>query len=108
MSTENLEVVRQAIDAYNRRDFEAGMAFYSADYVFDATHRGFGVFEGRALARRVAEAWVRAFDEFEIDLREVSDLGNGVIFTVHEAFFQAPTHTSRTGRPLSSCSRTAR
>jgi ketosteroid isomerase-like protein len=80
--TDNVEVVRRAINAYNRRDYDASDEFYAPDYVFDATNRGFGVFEGRALARKVGEAWVRTFDEFEMDLREVSDLGGGVVFTV--------------------------
>ena len=89
-----MEIVRQAIEAYNGRDWDRCMAFYAPDYVFDATNRGFGVFEGRALGRRVAEAWVRTFDEFEIDSREVSDLGRGVILTVQLTRGRPPGTTS--------------
>jgi ketosteroid isomerase-like protein len=94
VSQENVEIVRQAIEAYNRRDMDDAMAFYAPDYVFDATHRGFGVFEGPALARKVAEAWVRTFDEFEIDLREVSDLGRGVVLTLQLTRGLAPGTSS--------------
>jgi len=82
VQTDNVEVVRRAIDAYNRGDYDSVEDLYAPDYVFDATNRGFGIFEGRALARKVGEAWVRTFDAFEMDLREVSDLGAGVVFTV--------------------------
>jgi ketosteroid isomerase-like protein len=80
--SENVEIVRRAIDAYTRQDYDGMETFYAPDYVFDATHRGFGVFEGRTLARKVGEAWVRTFDEFEMDVREVSDLGGGIVFTL--------------------------
>ena len=82
ISNQNVQIVRQALDAYNRRDFDACIGLFAPDVVFDTTHRGFGIFEGLAMVRRVGEAWVRTFDEFEMDLREVSDLGGGVVFTV--------------------------
>jgi len=82
MLGENVEIVRRWIDAYNQRDYDTCADLLAPDVVFDASHRGFGVFEGRALVCKVGEAWVRTFDEFEMDLREVSDLGRGVVFTV--------------------------
>jgi len=82
MLGENVEIVRRWIDAYNQRDYDRCTDLLAPDVVFDASHRGFGVFEGRALVCKVGEAWVRTFDEFEMDLREVSDLGRGVVFTV--------------------------
>ena len=82
MSRDNVEIVRRWIDTYNRRDYDASTDLLAPDVVFDASHRGFGIFEGLALVRRVGEAWVKTFDEFEMDLREVSDLGGGVVLTV--------------------------
>src|SRR5450755_852123 len=82
MSQGNVEIVRRGFDAYNRRDYDAMMSDYAENVVYDTSHRGLGVFEGRAMVRKIAEAWVRTFDEFEMDLREISDLGGGVVLTV--------------------------
>jgi hypothetical protein len=39
-------------------------------------------FEGLAAIRGLIEDWLGAFEEFEIDLEEVLDLGNGVVLVV--------------------------
>jgi ketosteroid isomerase-like protein len=37
---------------------------------------------GLTAIRGFLEDWLRAFEEFEIELKEVLDLGNGVVFAV--------------------------
>ena len=39
-----VELMRQQLDAWNRRDFDAPMSFYAHDAVF--TSHGIGAFEG--------------------------------------------------------------
>ncbi len=34
------------------------------------------------MIRKVGEAWLRTFEDFEMELQEVADLGGGIVFTV--------------------------
>ncbi len=86
------ERVRAAWEAANRGDLDALMDLVAPDAVFDMSLTGLGRFEGRAAMRRFYEDWVNAYEEFESEVQEVLDLGNGVMFVV---FFQQ-------GRPVGS------
>ncbi len=76
------ETVRRAVDAYSRRDFDAALALYSLNAVWDTSPLGLGVFEGRDAIRGFAEEWSRAYEDYELELEEFRDLGNGVTLTV--------------------------
>jgi len=78
-----VELVRQAVEAATRRDFDALMSFYAPDAVWDLSPMGVGTFEGRAAIRGFAEDWLGSYEDFEIELQEVLDLGNGVVFVVN-------------------------
>jgi ketosteroid isomerase-like protein len=73
---------QRRIEAVNRRDFDAMMSFWGPDAVWDMSHLGLGVYEGREAIRRFFEDWIGAYEEFSIDAEEVLDLGNGVTFAV--------------------------
>jgi ketosteroid isomerase-like protein len=75
------ELTRRAIEAGNRRDLDAVMSFYAEDAVFDGRAAG-TLFEGRAAIRGFTEDWFGAYEELDIELEEVSHLGNGVVFAV--------------------------
>jgi ketosteroid isomerase-like protein len=77
-----VELTRQATDALSRRDLDAVMGFYAPAAVWDASQPGVGVFEGRAAIRAFLEDWLALYEEFEIELGEVLDLGHGVVFSV--------------------------
>ena len=41
-----------------------------------------GTYEGPAAIRRLFEDWIGAYEEFEIELEEVLDLGSGIVLVV--------------------------
>jgi uncharacterized protein (TIGR02246 family) len=74
-----VELFRRSVEAVNRRDFDAVMSFYAPDSVFEAV-TGLGTHEGTAAIRAFFEDWIGAYEKFEVELEEVWDLGNGVVF----------------------------
>jgi len=57
------------------------MSFYAPDAVWDVVALGTS-FDGASAIRGFMEEWTGAYDEFEFDVEEIRDLGNGVIFGV--------------------------
>jgi ketosteroid isomerase-like protein len=86
------EVLRRGVEALNRRDFDAAIAAFSGDGVWDMSALGVGVFTGHEAIRGLFEDWIGAYEDFEIEIEENLDLGNGVVL---EVFVQK-------GRPLGS------
>ena len=76
-----VELTQRLLDAANARDVEAGMSLYAPDAVLDMGET-FEVFEGRAAMRGFAEDWLGLYEEFEFELEEIRDLGDGVTFGV--------------------------
>jgi ketosteroid isomerase-like protein len=87
-----VELARRLVDAGNARDtagtprsdqdrIDAVMSFFAPDAVFDMGE-GFEVLEGRPAVRGFFEDWLRVYDEFELHVEDVRDLGNGVVFSV--------------------------
>jgi ketosteroid isomerase-like protein len=77
-----VELTRQATDAFSRRDLDAYVGFFAPGAVWDASQPGVGVFEGREAIRAFFEDWLALYEEFEIELGEILDLGHGVVFSV--------------------------
>jgi ketosteroid isomerase-like protein len=77
-----LDLTRRSFEAADSGDYDWMMSFYGPDSVFDMSDWGLGVHTGRAAIRTFFEAWIGAFDEFEMKLEEVRDLGGGVVFAV--------------------------
>jgi ketosteroid isomerase-like protein len=75
-----LDALRRAIEAANSRDLDALTSFYAPDAVWEVA--GLGTHEGTAEIRRFFEDWFDAYEEFEVELQETLDLGNGVAFAV--------------------------
>jgi ketosteroid isomerase-like protein len=78
---DSVELVRRTSEAANRRDLDAVLSSFAEDAVFDGRAAG-TFFEGRPAIRRFLEDWFGAYEELEVELEEVSDLGNGVVFAV--------------------------
>jgi hypothetical protein len=57
---------------------------WSPDAVWDSSALGIGVAEGAAAIRSVNEEWFGNYEEYENQLVEVQDLGNGVVFVVNQ------------------------
>jgi ketosteroid isomerase-like protein len=77
-----VELVRRQWEAVNRRDLDALMSLCPPDGVYDPSPTGLGVFEGPAAIRGFIEDWWGAFEEPRLELEEVRDLSNGVVFAV--------------------------
>ncbi len=71
----------RAIEAANRRDFDAVAGSFAEDATFDGRALG-DHFQGRAAIRSFLEDWFTAYEELEIRVEEARDLGNGVVFAV--------------------------
>ena len=78
-----VELTRQAVAAGSSRELDTLMSFCAPDAVWDLTPMGIGTFEGRAAIRGFAEDWLGSYEDFEIELQEVLDLGNGVVFVMN-------------------------
>jgi ketosteroid isomerase-like protein len=77
-----LEELRRSLEAINRRDWDAAMAVYRPDAVWDNSAGGLGIFEGRDAIRGFIEDWWAAYEDFEQRLERFCDLGSGVTFGV--------------------------
>ena len=81
------ESVRRSIEALNRRDFDAAVAVWAPDAVWELAPLGFGVFAGRRLIgheaiRKSQEDLTEAFADFESELEDHQDFGRGVTLGV--------------------------
>jgi ketosteroid isomerase-like protein len=76
-----VEPLRHLFEAGSRGDLDALMGFYGPDVVLEVSGTGLS-FEGRTALRRFYEDWFSLYEEFESELEEALDLGNGVGFSV--------------------------
>jgi ketosteroid isomerase-like protein len=72
-----VELTRRAYEAAGRREFDAMMGVFGPNAVWEGA---LGTFEGRAAIRGFLEDWSGAFEQFEVELEQALDLGNGVTF----------------------------
>src|SRR5437660_12061402 len=77
-----VELARRSAEAFNRRHFDGALSIYAPEAVLDLSHRGLPSFEGMAAIRGFTEDWMAAYEELEIELEEIVDLGKGVVFAV--------------------------
>jgi ketosteroid isomerase-like protein len=71
MSQENVEIVRRANDAFNRRDLDGWLEVWASDAVLDWSNaRVFdaGVYRGHREIRAFAEEFLAMWDEVRIEL----------------------------------------
>jgi ketosteroid isomerase-like protein len=77
-----LELTRRSFQAADSGDYDAMIGFYGPNSVFDMSEWGLGIHTGLPAIRTFFEGWIGSFEEFEMKLEEVRDLGNGVTFAV--------------------------
>ena len=86
MSEENVEIVRKALAAIDRRDVDAFLADVDPDVVTDWS-RAIGpersVFRGSGELVRFIRSWWSAFEESVVVLDEVIDAGEHVVVAFH-------------------------
>jgi ketosteroid isomerase-like protein len=74
--------VQRSVDAVNRRDFDQFAGFFGSDSVWDLSPMGLGIYEGSSAVLAFVEDWNGSYEEFELVLEDVLDLGNEVVFAV--------------------------
>jgi ketosteroid isomerase-like protein len=79
---DHVELARSSVEAASKRDLDAVMAFYTADAVWDSSPMGIGTFEGQAAIRGFWEDWLSSYEDWELQVVEAKDLGNGVTWGV--------------------------
>jgi hypothetical protein len=77
-----LEQALRSFEAADSGDYDWMMSFYGPQSVFDMSPWGLGTYEGLAPIRGFFEDWIGSFDQFEMRLQEIEDLGNGVVFAI--------------------------
>ena len=75
-----VELARGAVDAANRRDFDAGMSYFGPDCIWEGWMGT--TFTGREAIRGNLEDVVGAFEAFAMEPEELLDLGGGVVLAV--------------------------
>jgi ketosteroid isomerase-like protein len=74
-------LLRESMEATNRRDFDAAMRVFAPDAVFEVS-AGVGPFEGRAAVRGYLEDWVGTYEQQRFGEWDGEDLGNGVVLVL--------------------------
>jgi ketosteroid isomerase-like protein len=81
MSGENIEVVRRALEMFDREGVEAALQY------FDTEVEWFGppewpeerLYKGHDGIRKLALLWTENFEEFRVDVEELIDAGDEVV-----------------------------
>ncbi len=88
MSRENLEAVRRAWEAWQRRDMTALFEFYASDIVWDMTHTDVpdrGVYHGHDGVKKFFQEWAfEPFDEYYAHAETFWDAGSHVVVQVRQ------------------------
>jgi len=75
-----LELTRRVYVAINERRFDAVASMFAEDAVWDVSRWGLGVHAGTAAIRRFMGDWFESLEEYEVQVHEMLDLGNGVVY----------------------------
>jgi uncharacterized protein len=84
MSQENLDAVKAGYEAFNRRDFDELFEFYGSEIVWEQGE-GFvepGVRHGHEGVRGAFDSLFDGFDDFQIEVLELIDLGDDRVLAV--------------------------
>ena len=89
MSQENVELVRQATEAFSRGDIEGFLQSWAPDAVVDwSNSRGLEarVYRGHAEVRAFAEQFREAFEGFRVELLDLVEVEEGVLVAENIAY----------------------
>jgi ketosteroid isomerase-like protein len=77
-----VELVRRGLEAFASGNFDAALSLFAPDGVWDMSPLGVGTFEGHVAIRSLWQEWFGAYEEYETELEQCRDLGNGVVLAV--------------------------
>ena len=75
-----LELTRRVYAALNDRHFDEVTAMFGENAVWDVSRWGLGVHVGTEAIRRFMGDWFESLEEYEVQVHETLDLGNGVVY----------------------------
>jgi len=76
-----VERTRRSLEAGALGELDAATRFFAREALWEVPALGTSL-QGLTAIRGFLEDWLRAFEQFEIELPEVLDLGNGVVFAL--------------------------
>jgi ketosteroid isomerase-like protein len=77
-----VELTRRLYETADVGDFDAMMRFFAPDAVWDMPEEGIETLKGAAAVRRFVEDWQGSYEEYQVEVEDVLNLGNGVTFAV--------------------------
>lgn len=77
-----VELTRSFYASLNGRDFDAVMGMFGPASVWDVSRWGLGTHGGLRAIRQFPEDWFGSVDEYEVQVEEMHDLGNGIVLVV--------------------------
>jgi ketosteroid isomerase-like protein len=83
--TDNAELARAAMEAFNRRDYDPGLILFDAAVVWTVGAElllDAGVYTGRDGVRRFWDMWHETFEDFELLVEECTEAPQGHVVTV--------------------------
>ena len=75
-----LELTSRVYAALNERQFDAVTAMFGENAVWDVSRWGLGVHAGAEAIRRFMGDWFESLEEYEVQVHELLDLENGVVY----------------------------
>jgi ketosteroid isomerase-like protein len=81
-----LTLTRRSFELADERDYDALMELFAADSVWDVSPWGLGSHTGLRAIRHFFQDWMGGFDEYAVEVEEMTDVGNGVVFVIAEQF----------------------
>ena len=86
MSQENVEIVRDLLEAFRRRDHERAFDFYDPDIVWEdlSGQDTGGVFHGHEGVRTYWREWLSAWRDLQFEIQGLRDTGDDVVALINE------------------------
>jgi ketosteroid isomerase-like protein len=86
VSKENVEVVREMVDAFNRGDFQTSLALLDDEVEWHDPPGvpGAGVHRGPEAVRSWLARWLGAWESYTVSVEEIIDAGDQVVVVHHE------------------------
>jgi ketosteroid isomerase-like protein len=83
VSQENVEIVKQSVEAFNRRDIDLAGRDWDPEAEVDWSRSGgveAGIYRGREATRAFWATWLELFEWWEADTTEFIDCGDRVVW----------------------------